>query len=572
MDDFTPPRGGPVGRDGSQTPADVVEEYARHFRPGMLDLSAPSPAPLPLHLSSEELEGADLAFSTPGGSRALRAAVAARYSTLDPDDVLITSGGSEALAALAFAISAPGRRIALAPGAYASLVEVARAAGTTLLDWPGAQGRLDAVVITNPSVPDGRCVDVPAILERARRAGAVTIVDEVYRPIGLERETPPAAADLDPCAVSVGDLTKPLGLGGLRIGWIATRNAPLRAAAARWLGLLTGGPSALSEVAALEALASFDARVRHHAAEARANAPGVYAALEEAGWAFERPELGLTVSARPPRSLRDADFARLAAHGMFAVRGEAFGQPGTVRVGLLTPPDRLRAGLAVLAPRGGDALAVLMRVPRPGFGKSRLAASLGVEPAYRLAHAFAEDTGRLAAAGEWRTVAAYTPAHEADAARELVPHARVIAQVEGDLGARILGALDAALQDGSRAVLIGSDTPDLPPSMVEQAFVALDAADLVLSPAHDGGFVLIGVTSTNPALFAGVEWSTETVCARVCENAARLGLRVRMLEPWDDVDDVVALHALARRIEGTERAPATQMALSALGLRARRPA
>lgn len=565
MDDFTPPQ---LRRAGALqgAPADVVEAYALHFRAGMLDLSAPSPTPLPLDLRSEALLGVDLGFSVPGGSLRLREAVAARYGTLTADDVLITSGGSEALAALAAAVGGPGRRVALAPGAYASFVEVAHRTGASLGPWGVEAGRVDAIVATNPSVPDGRRLDVPALLDAARDAGAVAIVDEVYRWVAIRGEVPPAAADLDPSAVSVGDLTKPLGLGGLRIGWIATRNAPLRTAAARWLALLTGGPSALSEAAALEAMASFDERVEQHAAEARANAPAVYAALHEAGWSFERPELGLTLCATPPQPLAGADFARLAAHGMFIVRGEAFGRPGTVRVGLLTPPERLRAGLAVLATPRRDVLAVLMRVPRPGFGKSRLAATLGVDDTHRVARAFAEDTGRLATSGEWRTVAAYTPAQEAAAARALVPGARVVPQAEGDLGARILGALDAALADGTRAVLIGSDTPDLPSGVIRQAFAALDDADVVIAPARDGGFVLIGVTSTDPALFEGVRWSTETVCARVEANAARLGRRVVLLEPWEDVDDLVSLHALADRLAATDRAPATRDALAAVGI------
>ncbi|MGE3855545.1 MAG: TIGR04282 family arsenosugar biosynthesis glycosyltransferase [Dehalococcoidia bacterium] len=568
MDDFTLPRSG-RRTDRPGAPADVVEAYSLHFRAGMLDLSAPSPTPLPLDLGSEALAGVDLGYSMPGGSRLLREAVAARYETLGPDDILITSGGSEALAALAAAVGGPRRRIALGTGAYASFVEVARCAGASLVPWTGAADGVDAVVATNPTVPDGRRVDVPALLDAARRAGAVAIVDEVYRWVALRGEPPRAAADLDPCAVSVGDLTKPLGLGGLRIGWIATRNAAVRAAAARWLSLLTGGPSALSEAAALEAMASFDARVEQHTADARANAPAVYEVLRGAGWTFDRPELGLTLCATPPRPLTGADFARLASRGMFAVRGEAFGRPGTVRIGLLTPPDRLRAGLQVLAAPRTDVLAVLMRVPRPGFGKSRLAATLGVDDTHRIARAFAEDTGRLATSGEWRTVAAFTPAHEADAARALLPGAQVLPQVEGDLGARILGALDAALVEGTRAVLIGSDTPDLPSRVIDAAFAALDEADVVIAPARDGGFVLLGVTSTDAALFEGVEWSTETVCARVVENARRLRRRVVLLESWEDVDDVASLAALARRVEGTDRAPATRAALAATGITAR---
>ena len=538
-------------QDTPQSPGsaeNVVEAYARRYRPGMIDLSAPSPTPSPVHLTSAVLASVDLAFSTPGGSLALREAVARRYETLTAADVLITSGGSEALAALAASVSGPGRRIALSDGTYTSFVEVARVAGAHLIQdvvgqegpWPRAS-RVHAMLATNPSVPDGRRIDVPRLLDRARRAGAIAIVDEVYRSIALEGEAPVAAADLDGTAVSVGDLTKPLGLGGLRIGWIATRNTEVGAAAARWLGLLTGGPSALSEVAALHALGSFDTRVETHASDARANAPGVYAVLREAGWTFEEPQLGLTLWATPPWPLGQREIDALDAHGMFLVRGETLGRSGGVRIGLLTRVDHLRTALEVIAAaRPRDVVTVLMRVPRPGFGKSRLAASIGLAEAHLIARALVEDTTRLASEGPWRTLAAFTPAHDVTEARALLPGTDLVPQVEGDLGARILGALNEALRDADRAVLIGSDTPDLPTAMIEQALAALDQSDLVLGPARDGGFVLIGLRETHHALFDGVVWSTSTVCERIVNNAGALGWRVTIVDEWEDVDDLAS--------------------------------
>ncbi len=551
--------------DGEPQPS-VIEAYAKQFRAGMIDLSAPSPTPLPLSITPGALADADLAFTLPGGSRALREAVAARYESLAAEDVLITCGGSEALAALAGALAGPGRRIGVLPGAYASFVEVARATGADLVPWQDAK-RADVVIATNPSVPDGRRLDVPRLLAEADRAGAVAIVDEVYRSIVLTGSIPVAAADLDARAVSVGDLTKPLGLGGLRIGWIATRNVEVREAAARWLGLITGGPSTLSEAAALHALDGFDAAVSLHAAEARANAPRIYGALDDAGWTFEEAELGLTVCARPPRPLGPGAWAALAEAGMFAVPGEAFGQPGCLRIGLLTPVQRLRSALALLGEASrGDTLVVLARVPHPGTGKTRLAVDLGVTGTHLLSHAFVQDTARLAAAGPWHLMAAFTPAHASSEARALFPSALIVPQVEGDMGERLLGALDAALEHGDRAVLIGSDTPDLPPRLIEAAFAALHHSDLVLAPAEDGGFVLIGVRETDEALFTDVEWSTARVCAQVIARAQALGWRVTTLDAWQDVDDLESLRALTRRIVRTGQAPATLAAVQALGL------
>lgn len=208
---------------------------------------------------------------------------------------------------------------------------------------------------------------------------------------------------------------------------------------------------------------------------------------------------------------------------------------------------------------------VLMRVPRPGFGKSRLATALGPDATHHLARAFVEDTAHLSL-GPWRTLAAYTPASAADEARALMRGADLVPQADGDLGTRILDALNQGLRVAERAVLIGSDAPDLPRDVIARAFAALDDADVVFGPARDGGFYLVGVRATDPAMFDGVEWSTDSVHARVTANARRLGWRVAQLEEWEDVDDHASLLALARRIEGTERAPMTRAALAATGL------
>lgn len=303
-----------------------------------------------------------------------------------------------------------------------------------------------------------------------------------------------------------------------------------------------------------------------HAAYTRANAPKVYDVLREGGWSFAPAALGVTVCARPPRTLAARDLRELNAKGSFMAPGDAFGQPGAMRISLLTPPEVLRTALRVLTPpRGRDALVILTRVPRPGFGKSRLAATLGTCPTYRLARAFLQDTALLRD-GPWRTLAAYTPASDGSEAGMLVPGAEAVPQVEGDLGARIIGALDDGLRLGERAVLIGSDTPDLPHEIVARAFAALDDADVVFGPARDGGFYLIGVRVTHPAMFDGVEWSTDRVYAQAATNARGLGWRIAVLDQWDDVDDHSSLVALARRIEGTTRAAATQAVLAAVGL------
>ncbi|MGE0135459.1 MAG: TIGR04282 family arsenosugar biosynthesis glycosyltransferase [Dehalococcoidia bacterium] len=534
---------------------DVIEAYAARFTAGLLDLSCPSPP-----FASQIDVGArpvDPAFPTAGGSRALRERIARLYERLDADDILVTSGASEALAALAAALARPGTPVAVADGAYPSFATMARLAGASITGGDEVEGA-SALLTSNPTVPGGRRVDIEGVIERAVAAGAVPVVDEVYRHIALEGEPPAAAADLHEAAVSVGDVSKTMGLGGLRIGWIATRNAEVRAAAVRWLRLLTGGPSVLSEAAACEAFETFDAQVARHMQRARTNAPRVYRALREAGWTFEPAELGLTVCASPSEPVDDTALQRLRAHGSFLLPADSFGRAGCFRVGLLTPEERLRDALADLGGNAGRCVVVLGRTPERGRGKTRLAASLGEERTHELAQAFFDDSCALGRSEEWAGLLAY------DGARPAVSGLDAVAQAGGALGERIVHGLECALERGERAVLIGTDTPDLPRAYLERAFAELDEADAVLGPSVDGGFYLIGVRATAAGMFDGVEWSTPRVFARTLANLERLGWRVAVLPEWEDIDDLGSLMRLAARLDASDGyiAPETRRVLA----------
>ena len=104
-------------------------------------------------------------------------------------------------------------------------------------------------------------------------------------------------------------------------------------------------------------------------------------------------------------------------------------------------------------------------------------------------------------------------------------------QPEGDLGARMLAAI------GERPTLvIGTDCPALTPAHLQEAAVALTRADVVLIPAADGGYVLIGARKPQPALFDNMAWGTDTVLAETRARVAALGLACIELDPLWDVD------------------------------------
>lgn len=205
-----------------------------------------------------------------------------------------------------------------------------------------------------------------------------------------------------------------------------------------------------------------------------------------------------------------------------------------------------------------EAIAVFARAPIPGQAKTRLARELGHEAAAELYLAMLRDT--LEAASQAASMSQdcdvmlyFTPAtafapgpHSLDFWQGLR-----LAQSECDLGHRLLHCLDSLrLRGYERIVVIGSDSPDLSPTLITAAFTALDLPryNLVFGPADDGGFYLMGVKSeVNGALFEAVAWSSDRTLAQILSNAARLDLRVAQLPQWSDIDTPADLRRLITR-------------------------
>lgn len=123
-------------------------------------------------------------------------------------------------------------------------------------------------------------------------------------------------------------------------------------------------------------------------------------------------------------------------------------------------------------------------------------------------------------------------------------------QVGGDLGRRMLHALEQSLESAAFAVLVGGDCPALTERHLEQACRDLGAHDIALVPAEDGGYVLIGARRVTPAVFAGVTWGGGRVLDATRRNLGRCGLSWREQPPLWDVDrpeDLARLAALGER-------------------------
>lgn len=122
---------------------------------------------------------------------------------------------------------------------------------------------------------------------------------------------------------------------------------------------------------------------------------------------------------------------------------------------------------------------------------------------------------------------------------------KAIDQVGDDLGARIQHAFETMFENGYRRVcIVGTDASSLPLDHYTQALTLLETNDLVLGPALDGGYYLIGLNRAAPDLFTGIPWSTDRVLSLTHERATSLGLNTALLPPWRDIDTIEDLHAL----------------------------
>jgi len=117
-----------------------------------------------------------------------------------------------------------------------------------------------------------------------------------------------------------------------------------------------------------------------------------------------------------------------------------------------------------------------------------------------------------------------------------------------DLGERMSGAMTSFFEQGySQVILIGSDTPDLPLERIDQAITILSSADLVLGPAADGGYYLIGESFHSPELFKDIPWSSDRVLAGTLKKAEEQNISTQLLGMWEDLDDITALQRFLKR-------------------------
>jgi rSAM/selenodomain-associated transferase 1 len=191
-------------------------------------------------------------------------------------------------------------------------------------------------------------------------------------------------------------------------------------------------------------------------------------------------------------------------------------------------------------------ICLMLKAPRIGRVKTRLAREVGDERAVSIYRALAEHQARQIPA-EWRAEVHFAPADAENEMRDwLAPHFESSVgfhqQPEGHLGERLRAALDGAFGRGAGVVLmVGGDCPSLTGQMMKEAVSLIQSHDLVIVPALDGGYVLIGFRAAHPVAFADITWSSPAVLEETKTRARENGLSLHLFAPMEDVDDLPSL-------------------------------
>lgn len=193
-----------------------------------------------------------------------------------------------------------------------------------------------------------------------------------------------------------------------------------------------------------------------------------------------------------------------------------------------------------------EEIIIFTRYPRPGLTKTRLIPELGSEGAARIQRVMTERIVSEAAAvakAQGLSLFIYYTGGSLPRMQQWLGGELVFRKQEGsDLGQRMMQAFrDSRFRGAERCIIIGSDCPSLERPLMTEALETLQTAQLVLGPAADGGYYLIGTTADLPsailsALFSGIDWGSANVFPATLQRAVQAGLKPVLLRQLHDVD------------------------------------
>ncbi len=210
-------------------------------------------------------------------------------------------------------------------------------------------------------------------------------------------------------------------------------------------------------------------------------------------------------------------------------------------------------------PTASCGIAVMAKASLPGRAKTRLVPPLDYDDAAALNTAFLHDVfdnillaaSRAAPDASIAGYAAYGPPGSEDFFRSRFPTVDLIEAWFSDFGDCLLHAIEQMFARGHKAaVVLNADSPTLPTALLNEtaAVLARPGDRAVLGPSSDGGYYLLGLKAAHRRLFEDIAWITERVGEQTRERAREIGLELRVLPEWYDVDDVASLRRLHAEI------------------------
>ena len=183
----------------------------------------------------------------------------------------------------------------------------------------------------------------------------------------------------------------------------------------------------------------------------------------------------------------------------------------------------------------------MIKYPEPGRVKTRLAGDIGPIQAALICRKITELVMKqtMPDAGKYDRFVFYDPPERVRDFQSWFPNEKFIAQTGSDVGERMDKAIRHLLKNGAeKAVITGTDIPDLTSRIIIQAFEMLDRADVVVGPALDGGYYLIGMKSSMPELFCDITWSTKDVFSETIRTLKHSGKSYGVLPVLSDLDTI----------------------------------
>jgi aspartate/methionine/tyrosine aminotransferase len=318
---------------------------------------------------AEKILKTRLGYSEARGTLALRTTIANTFKRAAPDDVLVTTGAIEANFLIFNALLQEGDHVVAVSPAYQQLLSVPKAVTSNVSEWSVVQGEgfrydLDQleslvrpdtkmIVINTPHNPTGAMLDqagIERVLEIARRSDAWVLSDEAYRWLAHSGGTqlPSPAHDLGDKVISVGTMSKPFGLPGLRIGWLVA-NPEVVAACWSLRDYVSLSPSGITDAIAQTAIEHRDSILPRNSAIIEENMTAATTWFRENAdiVAWQPPRAGLLAMLRYNFDIPSTELAdRLAKDvRVMLAPGSAFGLEHHLRIGVGQRPDLFSEGL-----------------------------------------------------------------------------------------------------------------------------------------------------------------------------------------------------------------------------------